>query len=85
MYKTEVVKLYPNSTMKKLFEDYCNARNFYWNKALETWNEMYREYKKTGENKPSEYSVRKQMIHNKAEWEREFPSRILNISEAWMN
>ena len=85
MYKTEVVKLYPNSTMKKLFEDYCNARNFYWNKALETWNEMYREYKKTGENKPSEYSVRKQMIHNKAEWEREFPSRILNYTVADLN
>lgn len=41
MIKTQIVKVYPNSHMTKRINDLFNYRRYCWNKALETWNDMY--------------------------------------------
>ena len=41
MIKTHKVKLKPNETMIKHLDSLFNYRNFVWNKALETWNDLY--------------------------------------------
>lgn len=88
MHKTEVVQLYLNATMTKIFKIYCNARIYYWNLGLEVWNSMYEKYLKTGENRPNEYAVRNYLVSHKSEWEKNIPSRVMryaisDLAEAW--
>ena len=74
--------------MKKVFQDFCNARLYYWNLGLETWNSMYEDYLQNKGDRPSEYLVRNHLVKNRQDWEKLLPSRVLryaiaDLSEAW--
>lgn len=92
MIRTQKVRLYPNQTMKKVFDDLCDYRRYCWNQGLELWNEMYEAHildKKDNPN-PTEWSVRKELSSNKADWQYSLSSRCLQLAisdlgNAWKN
>lgn len=92
MIRVQKVRLYPNQTMKKVLDDLCDYRRYCWNKGLATWNDMYEAHildKKDNPN-PTEWSVRKELSSNKADWQYSLSSRCLRLAisdlgNAWKN
>lgn len=92
MIRTQVVKLYPNQTMRKHLDELCDYRRYCWNQGLETWNNMYEEFlimdnKKL---KPNEYKVRNELVNNKQDWQYQLSARCLQLAisdlgKAWKN
>ncbi|MCD5422989.1 RNA-guided endonuclease InsQ/TnpB family protein [Limosilactobacillus fermentum] len=92
MIRTQKVRLYPNSTMKKALDELCDYRRFCWNQGLALWNEMYDASLLLDDKKlrPSERKVRDEMVHNKQDWQYQLSSRTLQLAisdlgKAWKN
>ena len=81
MIQTHQIKIYPNSTMIKVIESNFHYSRYIYNKALETWNQLYQENKKDSKApKPNYYFVRNLLVSNKEDWEQELSSRVLQTS-----
>lgn len=92
MIRTQKVRLYPNSTMKKALDELCDYRRFCWNQGLALWNEMYDASLLLDDKKlrPSERKVRDEMVHNKQDWQYQLSARTLQLAisdlgKAWKN
>lgn len=92
MIRTQKVRLYPNSTMKKALDELCDYRRFCWNQGLVLWNEMYDASLLLDDKKlrPSERKVRDEMVHNKQDWQYQLSARTLQLAisdlgKAWKN
>ena len=92
MIRTQKVRLYPNSTMKKVLDELCDYRRYCWNQALALWKDMYDESKIMGNKKlrPNEYKVRNELVANKADWQYQMSARCLQLAvsdlgNAWKN
>lgn len=78
--------------MIKQLDNLFNYRNFVWNKALETWNDLY-ELSLVMEDpmcRPNEYKIRDELVHNKEDWQYTRSSRVLqltvnDLAKAWKN
>lgn len=44
--RAHVYQLYPDKTMAKILDQWCDYRRYCYNNALELWNEMYPEYRR---------------------------------------
>lgn len=38
---TKKVALYPNQTMTRVLDNFCDYRRYCWNQGLELWNDLY--------------------------------------------
>ena len=78
--------------MIKQLDNLFNYRNFVWNKALETWNDLY-ELSLVMEDtmcRPNEYKVRNELVREKEDWQYARSSRVLqltvnDLAKAWKN
>lgn len=78
--------------MIKQLDNLFNYRNFVWNKALETWNDLY-ELSLVMEDtmyRPNEYKVRNELVCDKEDWQYTRSSRVLqltvnDLAKAWKN
>lgn len=91
MIRTQKVRLYPNSRMRKVLDNGCDYRRFCWNAGLVTWNNMYdlSTIEPTSP-KPSMYTVRNELVANKADWQYGLSARTLQLAiadlgQAWQN
>lgn len=89
---TNVVRLYPNTEMRRVLDENCDYRRFVWNKGLETWNVMYQAYKASGDKvlSPSHYKVRNALVAAKEDWQYALSARVLqqavaDLAKAWQN
>ena len=81
MIQTHQIKIYPNSTMRKVIESNFHYSRYIYNKALETWNQLYKEHQKDSKApQPNYYFVRNLLVSNKEEWEQGLSSRVLQTS-----
>ena len=92
MIRTQVVKLYPNQTMRKHLDELCDYRRYCWNQGLETWNNMYEEslIMDNKKLKPTWIKVLNELVHNKQDWQYQLSSRCLqkaikDLGKAWEN
>ena len=92
MIKTQIVKVYPNSHMTKRINDLFNYRRYCWNKALETWDDMYNTsiIMDNKSLRPSENSVRNELVANKNDWQYQLSARVLqtavnHLQRSWRN
>ena len=90
--RTQKVRLYPNNEMKKVLDELCDYRRYCWNKGLETWNDMYEASLILGDKSllPDEYTVRKELVADKQDWQYKLSSRCLQLASsdlgnAWKN
>ena len=74
MIISQKIRIYPNKTTQKQFDEWFSYRRFNYNRALRVWNEMYA----NGE-KPTERRVRDKIKRElKEEWEGVFSPNILD-------
>ncbi|CAJ1227993.1 IS200/IS605 family transposase ISCpe2 [Lactiplantibacillus xiangfangensis] len=91
MIRTQKVRIYPNRHMKKVLDSLCDYRRYCWNEGLATWNDMYDLYTLDSNSPgPSFYSVRNELVANKADWQYELSARTLQLAitdlgNAWKN
>ena len=91
MIRTQKVRLYPNRHMKKVLDSLCDYRRYCWNEGLATWNDMYDLYTLDSNSpRPSTYSVRNELVANKADWQYILSARTLQLAvadlgQAWQN
>jgi len=91
MIRTQKVRLYPNRHMAKALDRLCDYRRYCWNEGLATWNDMYDLYTiDSSSPRPSFYSVRNELVANKADWQYELSARTLQLAiadlgNAWQN
>ena len=91
MIRTQKVRLYPNRHMKKALDKLCDYRRYCWNEGLSTWNDMYDLYTLNPNNsRPNTFSVRNELVANKADWQYELSARTLQLAiadlgQAWRN
>ena len=91
MIRTQKVRLYPNRHMKKVLDSLCDYRRYCWNEGLATWNDMYDLYTLDSNSpRPSSYSVRNELVANKADWQYALSARTLQLAiadlgTAWQN
>lgn len=92
MIRTQVVKLYPNQSMRQHLDELCDYRRYCWNQGLEIWNNMYEESLIMEDKtlKPNERKVRNELVNNKQDWQYQLSSRCLqlaikDLSQAWKN
>lgn len=92
MIKTQVVKIYPNAHMTKHIDDLFNYRRYCWNKALETWNDMYDASIVMNDKslRPNENAVRNELVANKQDWQYQLSARVLqtavgHLQKSWQN
>lgn len=89
--RTQKVRLYPNQHMKVVLNQLCDYRRYCWNKALETWNDMYDLHTIDSSIPiPNVYSVRNELVFNKMDWQFNLSSRtlqltIVDLGIAWKN
>ena len=70
MYIAQKIELKPNKTTKAILEQYFGYSRYIYNKALATWNEMYKEHQENGLlEKPTHRRVRDRLKRNKEDWE----------------
>lgn len=75
MILTHKIRIYPNKTTIKQFEQYFGYSRYCYNKGLNTWEKEYN----LG-NKPNGRRVRDILKKNKEEWEKELSPQILDTS-----
>lgn len=86
MLISQKIRIYPNKTVQKQFEEWFDYRRFNYNRALRVWNEMYND----GEN-PTERRVRDKIKRElKEDWGGVFSPNILDnaiadLGSAWNN
>ena len=92
MIRTQIVRLYPNQSMKKVLDDLCDYRRYCWNKGLALWNDMYDASLILNDKKlcPSERKVRDELVANKEDWQYQLSSRCLQLTisdlgKSWSN
>ena len=91
MIRTQKVRLYPNRHMAKVLDSLCDYRRYCWNEGLATWNDMYDLHTLDPNSpRPSTYSVRNELVANKADWQYELSARTLQLAiadlgNAWQN
>ena len=91
MIRTQKVRLYPNRHMKKVLDRLCDYRRYCWNEGLATWNDMYDLHTLDSDSpRPSTYSVRNELVANKADWQYVLSARTLQLAiadlgTAWQN
>ena len=92
MIRTQLVRLYPNKTMRKYLDDLCDYRRYCWNLGLKTWNNMYQEslIMNNKKLKPNWQKVRDELVYNKQDWQYQLSSRCLQLAikdldKAWQN
>ena len=92
MIRTQIVRLYPNQSMKKVLDDLCDYRRYCWNKGLALWNDMYDAYLILNDKKlcPSERKVRDVLVADKDDWQYQLSARCLQLTisdlgKAWSN
>lgn len=92
MIRTQKVRLYPNSKMKKVLDDLCDYRRYCWNQGLAIWNDMYDASVILADKKqrPNERKVRNELVASKADWQYQFSARCLQLAisdlgKAWKN
>ena len=92
MIRTQKVRLYPNRIMKKVLDDLCDYRRYCWNQGLALWNDMYEASLILGDKSllPDEYTVRKELVADKQDWQYKLSSRCLQLASsdlgnAWKN
>ena len=88
---TNIVRLYPNTEMRRVLDKNCDYRRFCWNKGLEEWNAMYQASKTSDKApKPGRFNVCNALVATKEDWQYELSSRILqkavaDLAVAWKN
>ena len=92
MIRTQKVRLYPNQKMKKVLDDLCDYRRYCWNQGLALWNDMYDSALILEDKtlKPSERTVRDELVANKEDWQYQLSARCLQLAiddlgKAWKN
>lgn len=92
MIRTELVRLYPNATMRQVLDNLCDYRRYCWNQGLELWNDMYEEFKLMNCKKvmPNGRKVRNELVRIKADWQYQYSARCLqlaitDLNNAWKN
>lgn len=82
MIRTQVVRLYPNQTMRKHLDELCDYRRYCWNLALETWNDMYQASLIMDDKtlRPTARKVRNELVHDKQDWQHQLSSRCLQLA-----
>jgi len=91
MIRTQKVRLYPNHHMEEVLNQLCYYRRYCWNEGLATWNDMYDLHTLDPNSPhPSAYSVRNELVANKADWQYELSARTLQLAvadlgKAWQN
>lgn len=90
--RTQLVRLYPNQTMRKHLNELCNYRRYCWNQGLEIWNSMYDESLIMGNKalRATTSKVRNEMTISKEDWQYSLSSRCLyqaieDLGKAWAN
>lgn len=80
--KTRIYELFPNKTMKAVLDGNCDYRRYCWNQALALWNDLYSAHTildKTNSS-PNWRLVRDLLNAEKADWQYNYSSRILNLA-----
>ncbi|WP_334352866.1 RNA-guided endonuclease InsQ/TnpB family protein [Companilactobacillus sp. HBUAS56257] len=91
MIRTLKVRLYPNRYMMKVLNKLCDYRRYCWNEGLATWIDMYDLHTIDSTNpRPNVYSVRNELVTNKADWQYQLSARTLQLAisdlgKAWQN
>ena len=76
MIISQKIRIYPNKTVQKQFEEWFSYRRFNYNRALRVWNEMY-----DNDEKPTERKVRDKIKRElKEEWENVYSPNIMDNS-----
>lgn len=89
--RTQKVRLYPNHHMEKVLNRLCDYRRYCWNEGLATWNDIYELHTLDSNSvRPNAYSVRNELVTNKADWQYELSARTLQLAisdlgNAWQN
>ncbi|KRM32729.1 transposase [Agrilactobacillus composti DSM 18527 = JCM 14202] len=90
--KTHKIRCYPNAEMCTIIAELTDYNRFCWNQGLTTWNDMYEASLIIGDKKirPSERSVRNELVLNKADWQYQRSPRVLQtaihrLHQAWQN
>ncbi|MFC6201082.1 RNA-guided endonuclease InsQ/TnpB family protein [Lactiplantibacillus nangangensis] len=89
--RTQKVRLYPNHHLAKVLDNLCDYRRYCWNEGLATWNDMYDLYTLDSNNpRPNTYSIRNELVANKADWQYTLSARTLQLAvadlgKAWQN
>ncbi|WP_334332169.1 MULTISPECIES: RNA-guided endonuclease InsQ/TnpB family protein [unclassified Companilactobacillus] len=79
--RTQKVRLYPNQHMTKILDKLCDYRRYCWNRGLATWNDMYALHTIDSTNpNPTAYSVRNELVANKADWQYQLSARTLQLA-----
>lgn len=77
--------------MEKTLDGLCDYRRYCWNEGLTIWNDMYALHTiELSSPRPSAYSVRNELVANKADWQYELSARTLQLAIAdlgiaWQN
>ncbi|GAF38951.1 mobile element protein [Agrilactobacillus composti DSM 18527 = JCM 14202] len=90
--KTHKIRCYPNAEMRTVIAELMDYNRFCWNQGLATWNDMYEASLIMNDKKirPSERSVRNELVQNKADWQYQRSARVLQtaihrLRQAWQN
>jgi len=77
--------------MAKVLDSLCDYRRYCWNEGLATWNDMYELHTLDPNSpRPSTYSVRNELVADKADWQYTLSARTLQLAiadlgHAWQN
>ena len=81
MYVSQRIEIKPNKTTIKLFENYFNYNRYCYNKALENWNNLYKQFKnKEIEKRPNSRRVRDHLKSIKEDWEKDYSPIIIETA-----
>lgn len=81
MYLAQKIELKPNKELVNAFQQSFGYSRYIYNKALETWNNMYDKYLEDNSNpKPNHRKVRDILKHSKEDWEESQLKMILDTS-----
>ncbi|GAF41066.1 mobile element protein [Agrilactobacillus composti DSM 18527 = JCM 14202] len=90
--KTHKIRCYPNAEIRTVIAELTDYNRFCWNQGLTTWNDMHEASLIMNDKKirPSERSVRNELVQNKADWQYQRSARVLQtaihrLHQAWQN
>jgi putative transposase len=80
MYKSQKIELRPTKSIKLIFDKNFSYSRYIYNKSLETWNNMYKDYTAGICKAPTYNRVRDKVKRDKYEWEEEYLKMVLETS-----
>src|SRR5699024_8717276 len=81
MYKSIKIELRPNATQKKIFEQSFGYSRYIYNKALDTWKQMWEDYQKDKSlKKPTHRRVRDYLKTIPEPWESSQCKQVMESS-----